>query len=73
MTVKRAVTAAIEREVERLGLAAVHALDHDVVGQFHQPPGRGRQGCRLGDGASPVQPPAQPLGGVVAQHGEWAR
>ncbi len=32
MAFKRAVTAAIEREVERLGLAAVRALNHDIIG-----------------------------------------
>lgn len=46
MTFKRAVTEAIEREVERLGLAAVRALDHDVIGQFHHP--RGRAGRAAG-------------------------
>ena len=40
MAVKRAVTAVIERGVERLGLAAVRALDHDVIGQFGHPRGR---------------------------------
>jgi SAM-dependent methyltransferase len=43
----------IERAVERLGLAAVRVLDHDVIGQGHHPPGCGRECCRLGDGASP--------------------
>jgi SAM-dependent methyltransferase len=33
--VKRAVTAAVEYGVARAGLAAVHALDHDVIGQAH--------------------------------------
>jgi SAM-dependent methyltransferase len=33
--VKRTVTAAVEYGVARAGLAAVHALDHDVIGQAH--------------------------------------
>jgi SAM-dependent methyltransferase len=39
MAVKQAVTAAIERAVAGLGLAAVRVLDHDVVGQGHHPHG----------------------------------
>ena len=37
--VKRAVTAAVEYGVARAGLAAVRALDHDVIGQAHHPRG----------------------------------
>jgi SAM-dependent methyltransferase len=40
---KRAVTAAVEYGVARAGIAAVRALDHDVVGQAHHP--RGAAGC----------------------------
>jgi SAM-dependent methyltransferase len=35
----RAVTAAIEYGVARAGIAAVRALDHDVIGQAHHPRG----------------------------------
>ena len=38
-TVRRAVTAAVEYGVARAGLAAVRALDRDVVGQAHHPRG----------------------------------
>jgi SAM-dependent methyltransferase len=38
-TVKRAVTAAVEYGVARAGIAAVRALDHDVIGQAHHPRG----------------------------------
>jgi SAM-dependent methyltransferase len=38
-TVKRAVTAAAEYGVARAGIAAVRALDHDVIGQAHHPRG----------------------------------
>src|SRR5262249_61638977 len=37
--VKRAVTAAVEYGVARAGIAAVRALDHDVIGQAHHPGG----------------------------------
>jgi len=37
--VRRALTAAAEYGVARAGLAAVRALDHDVVGQAHRPRG----------------------------------
>jgi SAM-dependent methyltransferase len=37
---KRAVTAAVEYGVARAGIAAVRALDHDVIGQAHHPRGR---------------------------------
>jgi SAM-dependent methyltransferase len=37
--VKRAVTAAAEYGVGRAGIAAVRALDRDVIGQAHQPRG----------------------------------
>jgi SAM-dependent methyltransferase len=37
--VQRAVTAAVEYGVARAGLAAVWALDHDVIGQAHHPRG----------------------------------
>src|SRR5215469_4673250 len=37
--VKRAVTAAVEYGVSRAGIAAVRALDRDVVGQAHHPRG----------------------------------
>ena len=37
--VKRAVTAAAEYGVARTGIAAVRALDHDVIGQAHHPRG----------------------------------
>jgi SAM-dependent methyltransferase len=37
--VQRAVTAAAEYGVARAGLAAVWALDHDVIGQAHHPRG----------------------------------
>ncbi len=37
--VKRAVTAAAEYGVARAGIAAVRALDHDVIGQAHHPRG----------------------------------
>jgi SAM-dependent methyltransferase len=37
--VKRAVTAAAEYGVARAGIAAVRALDHDVIGQAHYPRG----------------------------------
>jgi SAM-dependent methyltransferase len=37
--VKRAVTAAVEYGVSRAGMAAVRALDHDVIGQAHHPRG----------------------------------
>jgi SAM-dependent methyltransferase len=37
--VKRAVTAAVEYGVGRAGIAAVRALDRDVVGQGHHPRG----------------------------------
>jgi SAM-dependent methyltransferase len=36
---RRAVTAAVEYGVARAGLAAVRALDHDVIGQAHRPRG----------------------------------
>jgi len=36
---KRAMTAAIEYGVARTGIAAVRALDHDVIGQAHHPRG----------------------------------
>src|SRR5215472_2382182 len=36
---KRAVTAAVEYGVARAGIAAVYALDHDVIGQAHHPRG----------------------------------
>ena len=36
---RRAVTAAIEYGVSRAGIAAVRALDRDVIGQAHQPRG----------------------------------
>jgi SAM-dependent methyltransferase len=38
-TAKRAVTAAVEYGVARAGIAAVRALDHDVIGQAHHPRG----------------------------------
>ena len=38
-TVRRAVTAAVEYGVARAGIAAVRALDHDVIGQAHHPRG----------------------------------
>jgi SAM-dependent methyltransferase len=38
--VQRAVTAAIEYGVARAGIAAVRALDRDVIGQAHHPRGR---------------------------------
>src|SRR5689334_1449263 len=41
--VKRAVTAAVEYGVARTGIAAVRALDRDVIGQAHHP--RGAAGC----------------------------
>ena len=37
--VKRAVAAAAEYGVARAGIAAVRALDHDVIGQAHHPRG----------------------------------
>lgn len=37
--VKRVVTAAVEYGVARAGIAAVRALDHDVIGQAHHPRG----------------------------------
>src|SRR5215470_8567234 len=37
--VQRAVTAAVEHGVARAGIAAVRALDHDVIGQAHHPRG----------------------------------
>ena len=37
--VKRAVTAAVEYGVARTGIAAVRALDRDVLGQAHHPRG----------------------------------
>jgi len=37
--VQRAVTAAVEYGVARAGIAAVYALDHDVIGQAHHPRG----------------------------------
>jgi SAM-dependent methyltransferase len=37
--VRRAVTAALEFGVPRAGIAAVRALDHDVIGQAHHPRG----------------------------------
>src|SRR5262250_2829427 len=37
--VQRAVTAAVECGVARAGIAAVRALDHDVIGQAHHPRG----------------------------------
>jgi SAM-dependent methyltransferase len=37
--VKRALTAAAEYGVSRAGIAAVRALDHDVIGQGHHPRG----------------------------------
>jgi hypothetical protein len=36
---KRAVTAAVESRVARAGIAAVRALDCDVIGQAHHPRG----------------------------------
>jgi len=36
---RRAVTAAVEFGVARAGIAAVRALDHDVIGQAHHPQG----------------------------------
>ena len=44
--VHRAMTAAVEYGVARAGLAAVRALDHDVIGQAHHP--RGAAGCVTG-------------------------
>ena len=44
--VQRAVTAAVEYAVARAGIAAVRALDHDVIGQAHHP--RGAAGCVTG-------------------------
>ena len=41
--VTRAVTAAVEYGVARTGIAAVRALDRDVIGQAHHP--RGAAGC----------------------------
>jgi protein-L-isoaspartate O-methyltransferase len=41
-----AVTAAVEYGVARAGLAAVRALDHDIIGQAHHP--RGAAGCVTG-------------------------
>jgi SAM-dependent methyltransferase len=38
-SVKRAVTAAVEYGVARAGIAAVRALDRDVIGQAHHPRG----------------------------------
>src|SRR6201994_3392943 len=38
-TVRRALTAAAEYTVARAGLAAVRALDRDVIGQAHHPRG----------------------------------
>jgi len=38
-TVQRAVTAAVEYGVARAGIAAVRALDRDVIGQAHHPRG----------------------------------
>jgi SAM-dependent methyltransferase len=38
-TVQRAVTAAVEYGVARAGIAAVRALDHDIIGQAHHPRG----------------------------------
>jgi SAM-dependent methyltransferase len=37
---KRAVTAAVEYGVARAGIAAVRALDRDVIGQAHHPRGK---------------------------------
>jgi len=37
--VKRAMTAAVEYGVARAGVAAVRALDHNVIGQAHHPRG----------------------------------
>jgi SAM-dependent methyltransferase len=37
--VRRAMTAAVEYAVARAGIAAVRALDHDVIGQAHHPRG----------------------------------
>lgn len=37
--VQRAVTAVVEYGVSRAGIAAVRALDHDVIGQAHHPRG----------------------------------
>jgi SAM-dependent methyltransferase len=37
--VKRAVIAAVEYGVARAGIAAVRAMDHDVIGQAHHPRG----------------------------------
>lgn len=37
--VRRAVTAAVEYIVPRAGIAAVRALDRDVIGQAHHPRG----------------------------------
>src|SRR5215472_12224299 len=37
--VKRAVTAAAEYGIARAGIAAVRALDRDVIGQAHHPRG----------------------------------
>ena len=37
--VRRAVTAAAEYGIARAGIAAVRALDHDVIGQAHHPRG----------------------------------
>ncbi len=38
-SVRRAVTAAVEYAVARAGIAAVRALDRDVIGQAHRPRG----------------------------------
>ena len=53
--VKRAVTAAVEYGVARTGIAAVRALDRDVIGQAHHP--RGAAGHVAADPAGTVQPP----------------
>lgn len=37
--VKRGLTAVAEHGVARVGIAAVRALDHDVIGQAHNPHG----------------------------------
>ena len=37
--VRRVVTAAVERGVASAGIAAVRALDRDVIGQAHHPRG----------------------------------
>ena len=67
--VRRAVTAAAEYGVARAGIAAVRALDRDVVGQAHQP--RGAAGRNSVDQLPPALDGPFDAIFAVNSHGFW--